>query len=79
MATANYIIARATAGSNLPIYTGGLTQDVNKYIEKGYEALGGMTIQPITGGYDLFQPMTKKPSQGGGNGTKRRRIRKNVQ
>ena len=78
MATADYIIARATAGSNVPIYIDGLTNEVNKYIKKGYIALGGMNIQSIPNGYDLFQPMTKNPSQGGGNGTKRRRIRKNV-
>ena len=79
MAAADYIIVQAlTHNRATMIDTKGLTEEVNKYTEKGYVVSGGMTIQTTNFGYALFQSMTRPPGQGGG-GTKRRRIRKNVQ
>jgi len=74
----NYIIARSKVEAARYIDTRGLIEQVNNYIKEGYVVSGNMCIQPIPLGFELFQTMTKNPSQGGGTGTKRRRIRKNA-
>jgi hypothetical protein len=64
------------------IDTAKLAESVNNKIEEGYVVSGGITFgsKPTdNGSIILFQPMILIPTQqNGGNGTKRRRSRKNV-
>jgi len=75
-----YIIVQAPATLwDTYIDTSKLTKLVNDKKREGYEVSGGINFESSeTKKIILFQPMTLNPSQGGGNGTKRRRIRKNA-
>lgn len=80
MSKPKYIIVKEAADViDGTIYTDRLARAVNEQIESGYVVSGGITFVP-TGNRSnmLFQPMTLNTTQIGGNGTKRRRSRKNV-
>ena len=83
MSKPKYIIVQAEtqvdSWNGTTINTDRLARDVNEQIESGYVVSGGITFVPtVNKTIILIQPMTLNPIQSVGNGTKRRRSRKNV-